>query len=1652
MQWLLTAFEDLYRSIESGSFDASLFQEILPDLKSLNLDNTNGKSSNSRIQLQKGEISLSNGEKYKINEEFSIAVVTVADELKLDELVVAEIMLLNENAEEASGLESGISLVNSAKVWYYLRRQYILQICSYILNCRPEGDELVSDLVKDGALVANVIEGFKAIEKQLREIKEFINKGQILDNYDAYAKQNVTFRRNFLLKEYDTLSQVLYGLVVHGEYMKKDLIYGIIERACELDSDDFFIVFYIPAIFYAFSTLEKFPDANVKEMHKRFLGDLRNEATYQKPIKATFIFAFLTHFIGWCKLAPASRAKTFDFATDVDEPMALAVEMGAIEELMIIAAETSELDKDPSIELFYDIRTLLERHLPRLIPKQMQDMDFRKTGVENDAGINGCYILSQEFLILFEPAFHRFLQTFIAECAFLLTKMKDAEEDSLLSGEDLFLDDISAKADLERVFITVHYFYAFRPTFTSCFWSDKESNAYGFIEWAMKCTDTLMRSCVFLMISSLAFEHQNSINVYHYISSSPYLSWINIANIVSDYTVQISEIDKRITETSSQSPGEIEGNTLVTNAGLNEEIIILLSSLFTLVGSVSHDLQEEPKNTLAKTFMDIFFEFLKVKTPLIGAALKVLGNLVPADLRQRDIFWCSLDEWIFRSQSLIDTDDSYRSAFQNVLTDFSDVSGFLHLVYRLLSHNDSDEDAKMPFGQLPFCSLLGASYRKAGLFPYYDFIFKNIFINAQRIPSAKDRVAVELTVLRILDNSLRSFDSTVILNSIPAGASLDSLVITEDFFTYVVENPATAVFNYVFEEKVFQALFGIASVGVDVLQECKESNPPLLNSVELALKIIDEILTDQETHLEELCPIVKKHCSGKMFLPKSYGLHGLRSFFDAIMFDMPLIAHLGLYIGVDSNKLALRALNVLQKLSEHLCNRNGKHVVRDRLLAIFDSVDESARIKQAFINQLEKPVASEEDALLKIGVLDFLSSNLPARVGSPTVSHFLLGFLVSNVISLGPKLSTFISSGTCVLQSLIHLLKSSLEALDPNNITYLPMRLSASIMEIILKLCRNPLTSTIALQFLGESRLFEMIISLDPMIDLSSQWCGMPFKENFGEERFSSSSSMGAFLSFLKYRSLVLQFFSLDIHRLQENSQRSSVDHRTSMLTLNYTRSPRIFSFLDPLGYTASKTPIEKAENLTFLRGIEFNLDSVETRKFCSGPLYDFSSLVSLVELKLLSLKKTLPTAALASQWKDEQSLEKKLQDECVQLQDSISNRLSYNNFSSHQLSLLHSWVQLVEIVVLDGSLAPVSRSNFILDLFEAIVPKINDYVDFDISYSEELVSLCVFLFDIYQKDREAIDGDSVVDSRLHSLFKACLHGITSPLSTLSLRSDFYIICNRFLLRVLKEEDLARHLLQSLKMMSERMVEVICNDAIAGEGSTRITGILFLDALVQIASLNKVNFILESLTKSNMLFLITRSVKNTDELLNAYPEGINLDHFLYELTAFKSTAHFMIRIAETRRGARALVQNEIFQTIMSCKFLQADPDLGLELNFNSLMVRSSPLVRMNLNLHNSLTFTREVNDISLFEVLVPIFQLLTSIVLSMGSANQPVLDQARKLLMHFKKLVQGVIKQEALLDSGEGPELQKQSSDGLRQLVKLVILLCTLTGYQGEDA
>jgi len=221
--WSTAPFAALYDSIVRNEHETkqTLAQELADSLVSLLL--VKERCENSRKVLETGELKLSNGNTYSINQTFIENTIKLAEELEIDELVAAEIFYFASSNELD---QLGTSYYDSAVTAYYNRRNYILQIVSYYLCFRDDSssDSMVDDSNKDQSLtrlspedkkcfieqlektknysVTHILASFKQLEKELDSIKKNIERSKMLGSYHQNLPEfkRLQFRRDFHIK------------------------------------------------------------------------------------------------------------------------------------------------------------------------------------------------------------------------------------------------------------------------------------------------------------------------------------------------------------------------------------------------------------------------------------------------------------------------------------------------------------------------------------------------------------------------------------------------------------------------------------------------------------------------------------------------------------------------------------------------------------------------------------------------------------------------------------------------------------------------------------------------------------------------------------------------------------------------------------------------------------------------------------------------------------------------------------------------------------------------------------------------------------------------------------------------------------------------------------------------------------------------------------------------------------------------------------------------------------------------------------------------------------------------------------------------------------------------------------------------------------
>lgn len=1106
---------------------------------------------------------------------------------------------------------------------------------------------------------------------------------------------------------------------------------------------------------------------------------------------------------------------------------------------------------------------------------------------------------------------------------------------------------------------------------------------------------------------------------------------------------------------------------------------------------------------------------------LVNLMLAMMNDFV-ADVRtpltMRYETWRVLDRWMYQSlpatASSNDKDDKdlmlfpqhanrprystkrtvrIAEAFLLNLTDLSQVTNFVNLLASLLGENKEkehngyqkeqndkgdgnrnqiektdDNGQKSVKSQyvhtLAYPADLGQLYRaQVGVWPYVEYLMVTIFGKTHAMPSEADRHGLQLQILTIVLRSLREVDwvyldqtatrvrrgaepnDKFLVKGSDAGPGVGDVYL--DFVAFVRLHQLVAFMSYLFDERVHRSLFGILGLG----NEAVGRNERVALLVCTALEVVLSVLRVEKTFIGCLVPICRDRKDEQksvtsaaldVYIPKLVGTHGFADFCEVLLFNLPVVSHFALYVGNADTSIAVAALDVLGHIveSKYFTAKSDGVLNRNRLLTTFESVNESRTIKYAFIEQFENRGLALE---VKYKILEFLIRDL-TDVRGPEVAHFLLGYEIrgGNLHCVDDAHENLLMKALLATLDVGMGLISEIDYTNGNVhlIDMGPAKLSAMILDILTKLCSSPLSSTITLSYLRDrGNFFEKLIKYQPKIDVHSLWSGNVFDGDLSEDtnnRFVvSSASVDTFFSFLRQRNLTLQYLSLEFHNITSVSKK---DYYVQLLLNSedfLDGSPKILNFLDVLN---------------------FNFHNFEVHLF--EPLnrrYDLQYIVEQVKIQGPQFLSTL-----------------ELGEDYERIGEFVAKYLTSTGLREIQLACLHSWCQLIEILITDTS---VNLKLFILQVLQVILPKVNDYLELDILFSEELISLAVLLFDLYDQEilaERQSDEDFVLGiERLLPLLKTCVVGILNSNSTPSLRSDLYVLANKFLLKVFdranapakenskppaSSQNLRTTVVGILSSVDRKLAETVCNDSIYSEGASRITSILLLESLIHISPKD----VLDVLVKNNYLLLLVRSIKRTDEMLlicsgDAAKAGVSLELLLYELTAFKLTLYFLIRVAQLKAGALQLIQCELFSILKYSNFLKINPDLGMNLRIEEQPEKKS--FRINLVLDTPLALNditgapraHSESDISYYEFLVPIFQLVSTLVLSMGPSYKPSILQARELLRSVNPLVVGVMKRDVLVEQYDvGKNVysgENYAAVGLKELLKLFVLLDLLT-------
>lgn len=1615
--------------------------------------------------------------------------------MSIDELVAAELIL------NASGDSTRLSLnnVQGGIASFHIRRQYILDLVRFFLDSQDQGDLLdskfksfVSRIAKSQpSLLYRTLKGMKDIEELFTKLQEKESRATFLGQLESREfVETLKLRRDFLLTEHDCLAQILYSLIEHDHLDYKTDVSKIFTHIQSIDSYDTILMHYVPAIAQLGLRLDPNQSSNPVSLSVKEALNVKTILSNEKGWKLQYWRGTVQLFY-YTYLSGLYRAKSLegdylggvDNKTDILDPIREAIDAGAFELLLFVASDINPCDTQ--FEPFVDFRPQLQFYV----------QPFKSLGN-----------ISPNLSDLIISCLEKFIEAVIANIADILREMRLNEEDMFLANaqsETYNEGEDPVGMDLERFFIFVSCLFYGRPDAASMFWMDPESDLYGFVQWASQCDILVMSAAFSHMFASLATGHFCASAAHKFLSETTtsasfasrtrkiaLISWHHIFGNIGD---AISRLKPPQPPPSSLLLSKAK--VIADIPDLDQFDILILTNFFSILSQVvkySPEAREDLLSNEEYQLVPTLFEFLSFYTPLYGPILNVCSGLsLTTTPKYKEQLWFSLDLWLFNTTVAFPQNEYLGASIPSkerlarLMDTYSSVLGFSQLLESLLRSSGDHPDLY----SLPYPENLGEKYRTPGIWPYVDYMINEVFYTATTTDSLdkESQAALQSISLKFIRHCLELFDSEIAVLSASAGVNLDVVVRAPSFISYLLAHPSTPAMSYLFNSKIYNPLIAIASIGIDAISELPESSPVIEMLID-SLKVINSIFDLQNTFIDIIVKVYRKSGDSNIHL----STHGLSSFEDAILYNIQIISHLALYVGSSNVNLARLALQLLDRISHSTqfsapsFSTIDSRIRGNRLLSILETVDESTRIKEGFIEQIERSAdyyydsdIAERSMQLKEDIIKLITYNLSQDSKDTTIAHFLLGFKINSDGSLSLDVARGgILSEISVLHSIMNILRFGVQHISSTDVPKQATVISSGCSLVIQLLLQNPASSYLVLDYFRDNDFFLTLLNFEPIVDLNAFWEGIPF-QNSADFLFSDSAK--TLEAFLKHRASFLKCLSIEVHTAATSGSLSLVSRFTeSLVNMDLKRidsfgsssATRILSFLDVLEYEIPTMPDSTIEIVKVFG------EQVLTHFFKKDADLEFDT--AIAELKLLLRLKGLEFVASKSiDSLDDPEFFKGAH----YVVETFTKRRVFDRLRASQLECLNSWAKLVLILVNDTNMSPDARTTFLLETFQAIIHKLAQYSVTDVEYAESLASLLVSLFTIYQEDMTTLmrgPDESGTHThhqksgydRTHSLFKSAISSVLTPCSTPNLRSELYVISYKYLRWVLGDgaannkapSSLIRNCIQIVRTSGDRLIEMICNDAISGEGNTRLTALVLLDVMCSLSTRAHSTFLLDSLVKYNLLLLVVQSITRSDkELTNR--ENSNTLKMYYELMGFKSTMSFLLQVARTRQGAHQIIQCDLFGILKSCEFLRIDPDVGIDIphlseisgnssgSSNTTNGHLDPPNATGTGSHNGTVVTNNGSSSgdsnnahqptdtqsTFYGLVAPIFQLVTAVLLSMGPENEPVISRVRSFLQDHELLVVALLRKDVLTSEQQHPKLS--------MLVKHVVLLISLTDY-----
>ena len=448
--------------------------------------------------------------------------------------------------------------------------------------------------------------------------------------------EDLNLRTTFLTNQHQSLGASVHSLVQHKQCRAAELEKMKSNLRSHKDYD-VLLVHQIPAFIGLIDqlTLSSAPlkSTEIKKIHDNFIKSSKEEKWDLQYVHAATHLWWYAAFNGYVRDSPRDVVDSLkiDYMMDIHEPSRAALADGALDFMMAVVCEVNRPEEpDASRENF---REFLQTKTPL----------NRQISMETTA----------EFRHIFLSQMELFMDNFISNMADLLKEIKNnEEEDDLLHREGSY--------DLERFFFLISSLFNNRLEAGMTFWSDRESNLFGFLVWASHRQTPLMAAAYCDVLASLshgsqsaeatdAFLSEELSSASSKIKKTTQISWDFISQSLHYYAKELRPRNQEHAMIVHYRGGLLQPQELNE---LSAESVRVVDSYLRLITQITRDckaakdrLYGNPNAKLLPTYL----EFLEASIPkmLLASLFKTItafcGVKSEVDSGQA---WAAIDKYI----------------------------------------------------------------------------------------------------------------------------------------------------------------------------------------------------------------------------------------------------------------------------------------------------------------------------------------------------------------------------------------------------------------------------------------------------------------------------------------------------------------------------------------------------------------------------------------------------------------------------------------------------------------------------------------------------------------------------------------------------------------------------------------------------------------------------------------------------------------------------------------------------------------------------------------------------------------------------------------------------------------------------------------------